>query len=793
MTGKAKCTAWCRTGAGLLLAWHCAAAAGAVQASPATSVARWTVEDSIALQSIVTDWAEPSVRGRDGPAQFSPDGSRYFVVTYSGELASDRSVYRLSVYSRAQTADWLRGRLDNVQPTHVFERGSRLRSTVGSAAIYVPRWLDDSTISFIGVDEVGIRRVCRYDLRTGRAPECISGSASVAEIGGQDYVARGSTTLFFTVELHRSKPRDYPFQLLDAETLYDLAGRDGISVLSANSWTMHASYKGAAPRPIVSASIDSERGGARSGPWISPDERWAVMAFQPDGLTKPADWNAYPFATSALRYILFDLATGERRTLTDLPLAAARIRANPSPFTTKFYTRASSFWSHDSSHLLLFNIAGSSESRPDKTSQIVDYNVATGKSRVVETLADGSGLRADPEWIDEGKRLKVRFEAKGGKSWVRHYNFTSAGWLVGDTNQRKGGPPVDELTFTVRGGLGEPPRLLVEGYGKERVLFSAGPASSLAKIRPFERIDWTDEAGNPAYGYLVRGRPTPGQSPRLIVQFLGSTKDDFAPDGISGTADAAQLLAANGFTVFLMQAAGGYGSGRETQSEIILTPSEFPAQVLRLDSAVDELKRRGLAADLPSGLIGFSRTGTYTYYVATHPGRTPVGAAIVFDSITNGYSQYVSMAATATEDVQSTSHYAWQFGNRKAFWWNKVAWLDAPEFNLDRLKSPILFHVTGNPILWDAHSTIGAFKLARRPIEYHYHPGAAHVLQAPAERAAAMRSTLDWMRFWLRGEEIETREEDRARKERWESLKTDWTKVQREEAATASFDGEQAG
>jgi hypothetical protein len=157
-----------------------------------------------------------------------------------------------------------------------------------------------------------------------------------------------------------------------------------------------------------------------------------------------------------------------------------------------------------------------------------------------------------------------------------------------------------------------------------------------------------------------------------------------------------------------------------------------------------------------------------------------VGAGIVFDSITNSFGQYVNMAGTHGADEMK--HYALQYGNGKRFWDNKQGWLDAPEFNLERLRGPLLFSTTGNPTLWSSTDTVGAFLLAHRPFEYHYFPGAEHVLQSPRQRDAAMQATVDWMSFWLQGRERAV-SEDPERFERWRKIKADWERTLLEESA----------
>jgi dipeptidyl aminopeptidase/acylaminoacyl peptidase len=177
--------------------------------------------------------------------------------------------------------------------------------------------------------------------------------------------------------------------------------------------------------------------------------------------------------------------------------------------------------------------------------------------------------------------------------------------------------------------------------------------------------------------------------------------------------------------------------------------------------------------------VGFSRSGYLTYYIATHPGRTKLAAAVVHDSLTAGFGDYINAAALGDE----RSVYERQYG-QGTFWQNKAAWMDAPVFNLDRLSTPILFSATGQGASnsWTALETVGAFHYTRRPFDFLYLPQGAHALQRPREREAAMQATLDWMIFWIKGDVLHAGD----RYERWRKIKADWEATQAAESAAQS-------
>src|SRR5690242_12611188 len=63
----------------------------------------WTVRDSVALRYFTTNFQEPENLGYPRPdrppARFSPDGSRFFLMSWAGDPDRDQNVYTLWIYS----------------------------------------------------------------------------------------------------------------------------------------------------------------------------------------------------------------------------------------------------------------------------------------------------------------------------------------------------------------------------------------------------------------------------------------------------------------------------------------------------------------------------------------------------------------------------------------------------------------------------------------------------------------------------------------------------------------------
>src|SRR5690606_1348330 len=99
---------------------------------------------------------------------------------------------------------------------------------------------------------------------------------------------------------------------------------------------------------------------------------------------------------------------------------------------------------------------------------------------------------------------------------------------------------------------------------------------------------------------------------------------------------------------------------------------------------------------------------------------------------------------------------AWEFERQHGgmFWQNKSTWLKhETRFNVDRVETPLLFAVIGKSSMLATMDVLAAFRLNHRPLEYVVFPKGDHQLIRPLERLALMQSSVDWMIFWLRGQE----------------------------------------
>jgi dipeptidyl aminopeptidase/acylaminoacyl peptidase len=206
----------------------------------------------------------------------------------------------------------------------------------------------------------------------------------------------------------------------------------------------------------------------------------------------------------------------------------------------------------------------------------------------------------------------------------------------------------------------------------------------------------------------------------------------------------------------------------EDRKELAVTPEEAPAFVDRIESAATQLSRRYQLDINRVGLIGFSRAGYMTYYAITHPKSLAIAAAVEADGWTGSFDNYTLSAATEN-DPGHTEEADQQIGG--SFWTNKELWLkEAPGFNVDRIRTPVLFTGNGPGAVATMYQLIGSLRMNNAPFEALFFNKGKHQLQRPIERRASMQATVDWMAFWLSDQAV-TNGDDPTRAERWSALK----------------------
>jgi len=251
---------------------------------------------------------------------------------------------------------------------------------------------------------------------------------------------------------------------------------------------------------------------------------------------------------------------------------------------------------------------------------------------------------------------------------------------------------------------------------------------------------WKDKTGRDWVGGLyqpsdyVRGQRYP-----LVVQTHGFSETLFRPSGIFPTGFAARELAAAEILVLQVP-----------DCPLTNDPVEGPCNVGAYEFGVKQLVEDGLVDPDRVGIIGFSRTCYYVMEALTTSAQH-FKAASITNGVNFGYLQYVTSIdsyGNALVHEADGAIGAPPFGGGLQEWFKR-----SPEFNIEKVTSPLQVVATGRTdvlFMWEPYA---ALRHLNRPVDLIVLREGTHILTNPAERMVSQGGTVDWFRFWLKGEE----------------------------------------
>jgi hypothetical protein len=687
----------------------------------------WVVSDSIAVRYFgagVGDWgivaSEPAI-------QASPNGHYFFVLSWRGDLVCECVIHTLEVFDAQRVRGWLKGHKPTSLPLEALRsiemRGGKRGA---SSPMRRVRWSKDGTaIEFIGVDDEIKDQIYRLDVPSGEL------RALTNEPSRKGEVFRTSDVLLYL----RRVPLDLSGKT--AVPILEAAPRNALGDIQFRRWPILeqdewvASYHGAEPWIFPSwFPSDME-------PWFSPDGRRAVFST----MYEPPD-----------RYVIADFENHQVEVLSEVgPLAP-----NSDDLSVK-NVPPQVFWTRDSKQVIVVNttLPRGSASSPAPPGNVAVYDLESRAWQTLEAIkwADGRQVRL-AGWLKPDEEFLIAHERNGRPTVGAVYTRNGNQWKgrtvpasVGLVASKKVELPAG-LKVAVRESANEPPVLFASEGGREGALSKPDPALDgvwWARLDPFT---WQLPNGTSQTGGLSLPRNMQSGTPvPLVVQVDMYYPDLFLPDGALPTGFARQALVAKGIAVLVVPT-------RDLSMDI--ATHDGPAFVARMEPAVEALARQGVVDPKRVGIIGHSRTGYLTHYAITHPGRVQPIAAEIWDSVTGSFPEYLEEAAH--------TNYTGSFErvNGGSFWQSKVEWLKEDVlFNVDRVQAATLFVETGMPDEIRTASgpglvtllTLGAYQAAGRPVDYLSIRNSGHLMTRVHQHGPAMEVTVDWMRFWLKGEE----------------------------------------
>jgi dipeptidyl aminopeptidase/acylaminoacyl peptidase len=183
------------------------------------------------------------------------------------------------------------------------------------------------------------------------------------------------------------------------------------------------------------------------------------------------------------------------------------------------------------------------------------------------------------------------------------------------------------------------------------------------------------------------------------------------------------------------------------------SPENPENQLAGYEAAIDSLSATGLVDRSRVGVIGFSYTCYQVLYALTHRPSLFKAAAIT-DGNTMGYMQY--MLATDSPNVKGALEIIEKTNGGAPFDGGLSGWIrNAPDFNLDKVATPLLISALENDEILAQWETYAGLRILKKPVDMMWmrEANAPHVLIEPRQRYFSQQTAVDWFVFWLNNEE----------------------------------------
>ncbi len=706
-----------------------------------------TEEDAIRMVRIAGRGAINSYAGAltQDFAYFSPDRSQFVIVVKKANLDTNRNDYSLLLFRATEV-------FDSPKPKVLASMSSSSNREALTDVVWLP---DNDTILFLGEKPGENTQLYSIGSGSGTLRKLTEHPTNLIEFSSD---ARGRTIVYAA-----EKPGE--------PVLTDKSLREGVTVANEDMSDLLVGRRIDDNRDLF--VLDTKTGKSHTLP-VAPDLHGQLygdhlqISLSPDGLQlvvslnlleAPANWNEYrdPLLNRilhrelpqgslvwAFRYAVFDLQSGKSRVLLDAPVS---------------YYGSEVIWSDDARSLMLTGVflpldAARGNSERLAKPCVVEIDLKNLKYRKLSE-EDLRFLHRD----QDGDLLVFETRRRGTAApapELRYFREGERRWVAADAFHSE--TPV--LAVTAEQDLNTAPRVVVSESptGRKAVLFDPNPQFKDIEFGRVEEIRFTGAMYKEVHaglyfppGYL------PGNKYPLVVQTHGFDPKSFWIDGSFTTAFAAQALAGRGFLVLQVPDMHDWDE----------TPAEAPNMSETLERAVEYVDRLGCLDRDHLGIIGFSRTGLYVHYLLSHS-KLHFAAAIVADGSDGGYSQYLQFlnAHSFTASDSELLNGGTPFGSGLLLWLRR-----SPEFVLDEVNTPLMLQVSSPDILATMWASFVGLRRLGKPVELLYIPTGTHIMEKPWDRMVSQGGAVDWLAFWLKGEE-DTDPSKSVKYGRWQQLHT---------------------
>jgi dipeptidyl aminopeptidase/acylaminoacyl peptidase len=737
----------------------------------------FTVADEIGLRFFGGGEGNRGAKALD----FSPNGKYIAIDTERGRLDLNRVEDSLRFYRTEDIKNFLAGSDQSKPPAPVWIMTAPPQKE--GSVINDWRWLaDSSSVAYLESIEEGYKRLVLADLTKKTVEALTSKTENVGSFDIRDRQHYVYTSSEPAELLKKKEAEGHPATVVGT-------GKNIWEMIFPTEMLQSQLKWGAADSTLWSV-IDGKRSRVNNkdfetrGMVLSPDGRSIITRIS---LKPPEEWKSLylpPYPSPAFdelrtgdkvsEYVLVDLQNGKAQPITNTPTSDtagwADMMAGPD-------------WSSDGQAILLPGTFLSSSKPSPPCVAVID--LASNTSECMWTMkpgrdSNGAPIHKDYRWLQE-----VRF-VNGDKQLVLvGYAYVGQGFKVGTSEYRRTadrtweqvGPEfagdADEvgpgdLRIRVKEGPNDPPLVVASAGGKSRVVWDPNPELEDVKLGQVRIYTWKAEDGRPWRGGLYLPPDfKPGQRYPFVIQTHGFDESGFVPAGLFPTGLAAEALANTGMVV-LQVADEGDACPMET-------PNEGPCMVKGYEAAVQQLTSEGVIDPENIGMIGFSRTCYYTMEALTMSSSLHIKAALITDGLMLDY---------VPDGLEGGSSFDEKMIGAPAYGQGLQTWLQrSPSFNLEKVNAALMVVGEGPASLLTMWHPYAALHYLRKPVDVVMLNTDEHTLTNPAERMASQGGSVDWFRFWLKGEE----EPDPAKTEqykRWHDLRTLYTENNKKERTT---------
>jgi dipeptidyl aminopeptidase/acylaminoacyl peptidase len=439
-------------------------------------------------------------------------------------------------------------------------------------------------------------------------------------------------------------------------------------------------------------------------------------------------------------YVFVDLASGRIRPLAHAPTGTNAGWSGPSLAA----------WSADGRSVVLANtfLPPDPNANAERSNRpcVVVADLAAGSLTCLERRQEQTEHDDKESWRvydvhfakGTSKRLIVQHESGLSTTYVSRNDGSWNPNATADDSVRKS----LRIDVSVNQGLNDPPMLVASDKTTKnsRIIWNPNPQLKDIQMGEVSVFKWKDKNAHDWLGGLYKPPDyVSGKRYPLVIQTHGFDEHEFQPGGAFSTAFAAQELAAAGFLVLQVE-----------DCDFPASPEEGPCQVAGYEAAVEQLSSAGLVDPNRVGIIGFSATCYYALEALT-TSRLHFKAASITDGVNAGYLQYLIAVDLGNNllahefDVRIGAH---PFGSGLQQWLRR-----SPEFNLDKMQTPLQVVALGRPDLLSMWEPYAALRYLNKPVDLVILDSDEHILTNPAARMASQGGTVDWFCFWLKGDE----------------------------------------